>query len=794
MASKRCHFREVQLQEPEFAAWLQQTKDDSKGCCELCRKLFDISNVGIGAIKSHMKSKQHNRIMEHKQSPYTQSITDFFVRTNTSESTNESGEQVSSTAAIPEQTSDVSTVPIASPSTFLIISEEMSHAKVFWVIKVITSRYSFSSCKDICCLFSKMFPDSQIAQSFSCGAPKCAYSACFGIYLYFHELLIEKICVIKYYTLSFDESLNQINQKKQMDMIVRFWDSKNKSVAERYFNSEFVGHATAADMLTHFRNGMVLHNPSSLVQISLYGPNVNWKFYHNLFQERKGEEFPDLLIIGSCSLHVVDASFEKGAKISGWNLGNTLCSLWQIFHDTLARREDFIQITGSDLFPIQFCQYRWVEDIKVAEQALKTWPHVYKYVKTVKSERRAPASVSFVSVASACNNTLIKVKLEFFVAVAKSLQEFLLKFQTEAPMTPFLALSLKDLLFGHHGSFLKKEVLDKVDTFKKSSTIDPADKKNQKNPKHVDIGFATRGTLKKVGSELFILSFKNDCIMCLSAIVIKLLERCPLKCFLVQSLVSAIPQKFVSDFAEAQIKFERLLQILLNRKWCSAEACSKILAQFKGFVLQMKQNLLAEFLSFNKNADRLDEFYWNYMKDAKHAKVWEIFRIIFTLSHGQAAVEIGFSVNIKLLVENLQEKTLLASCFVYSSVKSDANHFIELSFTTRLKRNVQAARMQYQLYLEEQRKLQSRSDKAKKRRAVEDKIREVDCKRKLFSKSIQAMTLEADKLATKVEVKHNFTLLAKSNAFRLKICESEKNKKKFCDQVRVFKKKLKFIE
>ena len=52
------------------------------------------------------------------------------------------------------------------------------------------------------------------------------------------------------------------------------------------------------------------------------------------------------------------------------------------------------------------------------------------------------------------------------------------------------------------------------------------------------------------------------------------------------------------------------------------------------------------------------------MKDAKHTKVWEVFRIIFTLSHGQAAVERGFSVNSKLLVENLQEKTLLVSCFV----------------------------------------------------------------------------------------------------------------------------------
>ena len=52
------------------------------------------------------------------------------------------------------------------------------------------------------------------------------------------------------------------------------------------------------------------------------------------------------------------------------------------------------------------------------------------------------------------------------------------------------------------------------------------------------------------------------------------------------------------------------------------------------------------------------------------------------------------------------------------------------------------------------------------------------------------MSLETDKSATEAEVKHNFTLLAKSNSFRLKICESEENEKKFCDQVRVLKKKV----
>ena len=264
----------------------------------------------------------------------------------------------------------------------------------------------------------------------------------------------------------------------------------------------------------------------------------------------------------------------------------------------------------------------------------------------MKNERRAPASV-FFSAASTCDDALIEAELEIFVALAKPLQEFLLNFQTKAPMTSFLALSLKDLLLVFMGRFLKKEVLEKADTFKKLSTIDPADKKNQKNPKLVDICFAAPDALKKVtekkaASELCILSFKNDCIKFLSAIAIKLLERSRLKYSLVQSLLTVVPQKLVFDSAEAQVKLKRLLQILLNGKWCLAEACNEIHIQFKGFVLEMKQNHLAEFSSFNMITDRLDEFYWNYMKDTKHAKALEVFRIIFTLSRSQGAIEKEF--------------------------------------------------------------------------------------------------------------------------------------------------------
>ena len=50
------------------------------------------------------------------------------------------------------------------------------------------------------------------------------------------------------------------------------------------------------------------------------------------------------------------------------------------------------------------------------------------------------------------------------------------------------------------------------------------------------------------------------------------------------------------------------------------------------------------------------------------------------------------------------------------------------------------------------------------------------------------MSLETDKSATEAEVKRNCTLRARSNTFRLKVCESEESEKKYCDQVHVLKR------
>ena len=110
----------------------------------------------------------------------------------------------------------------------------------------------------------------------------------------------------------------------------------------------------------------------------------------------------------------------------------------------------------------------------------------------------------------------------------------------------------------------------------------------------------------------------------------------------------------------------------------------------------MKQEYATEFQEFDAdNNDRLDTFLAQHMEGPKFA----VFKMLLTLSHGQTSVERGYSVNKDLLVENMQEKTVVALRMVYDSVSATGEHFTEVPFTPKLKWHIKAARIRYSQYL-----------------------------------------------------------------------------------------------
>ena len=133
---------------------------------------------------------------------------------------------------------------------------------------------------------------------------------------------------------------------------------------------------------------------------------------------------------------------------------------------------------------------------------------------------------------TALNDPLISLKLIFFHEVAEKLNKFLVVFQTEKPMTPFLAETLEVLFRWFMVKFVRKNVLEKASTSGALISIDK--KKNQKQISDVDLQFAInqelcllKQVIKRVNDGM-IFQFKKKTVVFLSNICSHLVTESPI--------------------------------------------------------------------------------------------------------------------------------------------------------------------------------------------------------------------------------------------------------------------------
>ena len=85
-----------------------------------------------------------------------------------------------------------------------------------------------------------MFSESKVASSFQLSKTKCGYFITYGFAPHFKELLLKDVNLSPFFVLSFDESLNEVIQKEQMDLQICHCDNTQKKFCTRYLSSYFL--------------------------------------------------------------------------------------------------------------------------------------------------------------------------------------------------------------------------------------------------------------------------------------------------------------------------------------------------------------------------------------------------------------------------------------------------------------------------------------------------------------------------------------------------------------------------
>nr|CAD7404755.1 unnamed protein product [Timema poppensis] len=267
-------------------------------------------------------------------------------------------------------------------------------------------------------------------------------------------------------------------------------------------------------------------------------------------------------------------------------------------------------------------------------------------------------------------------------------------------------------------------------------SIDTKKSENLILSKNIDVGFATKRLLEETAiivTERQKLAFIHECRSILTTMIVKLQERSPLKQKAVRGLSSLDPCVIQHSPQLGQKRFPFLLEELNHANIINDVLAENAKKEYLHFCKFKKSQLQEIFRPCDQFSDEvgLDTIYGSFLiGDANFKHFWEVIKICLVLSHGNAIVEGGFSVNKSLLVENMHEKTVTAQRHIHDEIQ-EAGGIKNIHISKKMLDNVRGARKRYHEYLEMKKQERSEDDKKKaEKRKLDIQVKDLEGKRK----------------------------------------------------------------
>ena len=188
----------------------------------------------------------------------------------------------------------------------------------------------------------------------------------------------------------------------------------------------------------------------------------------------------------------------------------------------------------------------------------------------------------------------------------------------------------------------------------------------------IDLGFQTRAALSNVKPKLrdeTIAQFRNDCCNGYKALVKKLQERSPLLYAFTRAVSCFDPNVIIEHPALAEKRLDSCLHTLQNNVWISGSFADNVKLEYMN-VCRLSNNVAA-MKTYDRSQKSIDQFWMEIISNSRspHKHLLEFVKMILILSHGNAALERGFSINSESIIENQNEKSLVALRVVYDAIK-----------------------------------------------------------------------------------------------------------------------------
>ena len=161
-----------------------------------------------------------------------------------------------------------------------------------------------------------------------------------------------------------------------------------------------------------------------------------------------------------------------------------------------------------------------------------------------------------------------------------------------------------------------------------------------------------------------------------------------------------------------------------------------VIQQYSQYIDETVVPRCLEHTNFRVSTSRLDELLFDTMANNSSAhKLWScvrMFLLLSDLSHGQASVGRGFSVNKQIELDNLAEDTFVTSVGGLQNIDASDKHLLLTA---------SSARQKYLSYLEGEKKKKECSGRGQKRKLLNDEIDELKKKKTCLQTDIDSLTI-----------------------------------------------------
>ena len=225
---------------------------------------------------------------------------------------------------------------------------------------------------------------------------------------------------------------------------------------------------------------------------------------------------------------------------------------------------------------------------------------------------------------------------------------------------------------------------------------------------------------------------------------------------------------------------KKVLNLFLNVKRIEERKCDVVLQQYTQFIDNIPVFGTEKFSKFNQNQDSIDELYYECMcggSSEQYRELLEVVKIVFVLSHGQASVECGFSVNKEVEVENMKQQTLVAHRVICDHV-TNVEGILNVDLNKDLLLSARMSRQRYDAFLEQEQQKRTSHLWNKKRKCVLEEMEEIKKKKRRTDLDIESLNTAADKLYEHAKASGKICFVTQANSLRRtakdKLAEKEK--------------------